>query len=105
MGVNGRPFLALLGNAAGLSGWPTFPYPFNDTYQINVGLVPTSIVWYTQVALIVFVHVAAVVLAHDYAVRTANDPDLARRSEWPWIIAMVFYTMSSLWLLAQPLVE
>jgi hypothetical protein len=29
----------------------------------------------------------------------------ARRSEWPWIVAMVGYTMTSLWLLAQPLVQ
>jgi hypothetical protein len=105
LAINGQLLLPLLGNPAGVSGWPTLPYPFNDSYEINVGLLPTSIVWYVQVALIVFVHIAAVVLAHDYAVRTARTSDLARRSEWPWIVAMVFYTMSSLWLLAQPLVE
>ena len=29
----------------------------------------------------------------------------ARRAEWPWIVAMVGYTMTSLWLLAQPVVQ
>lgn len=29
----------------------------------------------------------------------------ARRSDYPWLVAMVAYTMLSLWLLAQPLVK
>jgi hypothetical protein len=105
LAINGQLLLPLLGNPAGLSFWPHFPYPFNDTYEININLVPSSIVWYTQVALIVFVHIAAVIIAHDYATRSAETVQRAQRSEWPWIAAMVFYTMSSLWLLAQPLVE
>lgn len=105
LAINGQLLLPLIGNPAGLSGWPSLPYPFNDSYEININLLPSSIVWYTQVALIIFVHIAAVVIAHDYAVRNARTPENARRSEWPWIVAMVFYTMSSLWLLAQPLVK
>ena len=29
----------------------------------------------------------------------------SKRAEWPWIAAMVLYTMSSLWLLAQPIAK
>jgi hypothetical protein len=35
----------------------------------------------------------------------ARTEGQARRAEWPWIAAMVGYTMTSLWLLAQPIVR
>ena len=81
------------------------PAPFNDSYEINPNLLPSEVVWYLQVALIIFVHIAAVVLAHRYLSRASRTEAAARRSEWPWIVAMVGYTMTSLWLLAQPLVQ
>lgn len=105
LAINGQLLLPLVGNPAGLSWWPVLHYPFNDSYEININLLPSSIVWYTQVALIIFVHIAAVILAHDYLTRAARTIARARRAEWPWIIDMVAYTMSSLWLLAQPLVK
>lgn len=105
LAINGQLLLPLLGNPAGLDWWPVLHYPFNDTYEIQRNLLPSSVVWYTQVGLIVLVHIAAVVLAHDYLVRSARTQGRARRAEWPWIIDMVLYTMSSLWLLAQPLVK
>jgi hypothetical protein len=103
--INGQLFIPLLGNPAGLPGVQLLPAPFNDSYEINPNLLPSSVVWYIQVALIIFVHIAAVVLAHRYLTRAAANVQHARRSEWPWIVAMVGYTMTSLWLLAQPLVQ
>jgi len=41
-----------------------------------------------------------VVLAHGYLGRVARTESQGRRAEWPWIAAMVGYTMTSLWLLA-----
>ena len=61
--------------------------------------------WYVQIVVIVAAHVVAVVLAHRHLGRTATTVALARRSEWPWLAAMVGYTMLSLWLLAQPIIE
>jgi hypothetical protein len=81
------------------------PAPFNDSYEINPNLLPSSVVWYFQVVLIIFVHIVAVVQAHRFLGHAARNVAAARRSEWPWIVAMVGYTMTSLWLLAQPLVE
>ena len=103
--INGQLFIPLLGNPAGIAGVKLLPPPFNDSYEINPNLLPSSVVWYLQVALIIAVHIAAVVLAHRFLTRTAPDVAAARRSEWPWIVAMVGYTMTSLWLLAQPLVQ
>lgn len=74
-------------------------------YEPNRDLIPTGFVWYFEIVLIIAVHVAAVVLAHGYLGRTARTEVQGRRAEWPWIAAMVGYTMSSLWLLAQPIVQ
>jgi hypothetical protein len=57
------------------------------------------------VAVIVAVHIVAVFLAHRHLVAAGNGQLRARRSEYPWLAAMVAYTMLSLWLLAQPLVQ
>jgi hypothetical protein len=104
--INGQLLLPLLGNPVGSESWPLhLPYPFNDDYEVGTGVMPTSVVWYVQIVVIVLAHVVAVVLAHRHlATRTPAVHD-ARRSEWPWLVAMVGYTMLSLWLLAQPLVE
>jgi hypothetical protein len=48
--------------------------------------------------------VLAVVLAHRYLGHRAANEQLAQRSEYPWLVAMVGYTMVSLTLIAQPLV-
>ncbi len=103
--INGQLFIPLLGNPAGIDGVKLLPPPFNDSYEINPNLLPSSVVWYIQVALIISVHIAAVVLAHRYLARASRSQARARASEWPWIAAMVGYTMTSLWLLAQPLVQ
>lgn len=103
--INGQLLLPLLGNPPGVTWWPHLAYPFNDSYEININLLPSSVVWYVQVVLIIFVHVVAVILAHDFLTRTARTTAKARLAEWPWILDMVLYTVSSLWLLAQPLVK
>jgi len=104
--VNGQLLFPLIGNPVGSQGWPLhLPYPFNDDYEVATGVMPTSVVWYVQIVVIVLAHVVAVVLAHRHLAATAPARREARRSEWPWLAAMVGYTMLSLWLLAQPLVE
>jgi hypothetical protein len=104
--VNGQLLLPLLGNPVGSPGWPLrLPYPFNDDYVVSTSLLPTSVIWYVQIVVIVAAHVVAVVLAHRHLGTSAPTRTLARRSELPWLVAMVGYTMLSLWLLAQPLVE
>lgn len=103
--VNGQLLVPLAGNPFGIDGWQWLPAPFNDSYVIHRQPVPSSAIWYFQVALIVLVHIAAVVVAHRHLARTTRTPVEARRSEWPWIVAMVAYTMTSLWLLAQPIAK
>ena len=69
----------------------------------NIDVLPSRVNWYVSLVVIVAVHVAAVVIAHRYLVRSAPDEDSARRSEYPWLVAMVLYTAFSLVLIALPL--
>jgi hypothetical protein len=102
--INSQLLLPLAGNPVGQEWWPVhLPYPFNDDYEPHVHLLPTAFYWYASVAVIIAVHIVAVVLAHHRL--TAADPRAARASEYRWLVAMVGYTMASLWLIAQPLVQ
>lgn len=83
-------------------GWTLLP---TSGYQANWTLTQANLVWYAQVVLIVVGHVIAVYLAH---VRAGERFRLARNaliSQYPMLILMVAYTMTSLWILAQPITQ
>jgi hypothetical protein len=64
--------------------------------------IPSAFVWYLSVGAIVGGHIAAVVIAHRLALRDA--PRRAALAGLPLVIAMVGYTILSLWIIAQPIV-
>lgn len=103
LSINGQLLIPLIGNPTGTRQW--LPAPFNDDYEVRLKLIPPALTWYIAIAAIVAAHVLAVVLAHGYLARTGASERQARRSEYPWLVAMVAYTMLSLWLLAQPLTQ
>ena len=57
------------------------------------------------VVVIVAVHIFAVVIAHRHLTLRSRARADARRGEYRWLVAMVAYTMLSLWLVAQPLAK
>ena len=83
-------------------GWDLF-----DTarYIIKIGVVDARTVWYVSVTAIVIGHIAAVCLAHAMALRVFKDNQAALRSQYPMLALMVAYTMVSLWIIAQPIVN
>lgn len=83
-------------------GWDLFG---TTLYRIDIGIVDARFIWYLAVVAIVTGHMTAVWLAHVSAARVYADPRVARRSQYPMLILMVGYTMLSLWILAQPIVE
>lgn len=104
--VNGQLLFPLIGNPVGDGSWPIhLPYPFSDAYEVHPHFLPSAAYWYASVVVIIAVHVIAVVLAHRHLARNGSDRRAARVSEYPWLVAMVAYTMLSLWLIAQPLVK
>jgi hypothetical protein len=74
-------------------------------FRPDIGIVDARFVWYTSLVAIVLGHVAAVSLAHIIALRRFEDHRAAIRSQIPMLVLMIAYTMMSLWIIAQPIVE
>ena len=71
----------------------------------DIGVVGARFAWYTAVIAIVLGHIVAVFVAHVTALREFRNRGLALRSQYPMLVLMVGYTMVSLWIVAQPIVE
>ena len=82
-------------------GWDLFG---TKNHFIRIGVVDARAVWYLSVGAIVIGHMFAVYLAHRIALQAYPDRRLALRSQWPMLALMVCYTMTSLWIIAQPIV-
>lgn len=82
-------------------GWNLFG---TLNYRIDISVVSARLVWYTAVVAVVLGHVLAVYIAHVAALRALGDAPAALRSQYPLLVLMVGYTMTSLWILAQPVV-
>jgi hypothetical protein len=82
-------------------GWNLFG---TRNYFVRIGIVDARAVWYISTGAIVIGHIAAVYLAHRVALKLYSDRHIALRSQWPMLALMVCYTMTSLWIIAQPIV-
>jgi hypothetical protein len=82
-------------------GWALWPAV--AAFTPNFALAQASTVWYAQVVLIVLGHVIAVYLAHLRAGERFRTAQRALLSQYPMLLLMVMYTMTSLWILAQPI--
>ncbi len=83
-------------------GWNLFG---TAAYTIDISVIDAKSVWFLAVGAIVAGHIAAVYLSHVMALRSYPDSRSATRSQYPMMILMVGYTMTSLWILSQPVVE
>jgi hypothetical protein len=81
-------------------GWSLLP---TQSYQPSFALAGAETVWYMQIILIVLGHVIAVYLAHLRAGERFRTAHKALLSQYPMLVLMVMYTMTSLWILAQPI--
>ena len=99
--IQGQMIFSLISDPLGW-GWTLFG---TAGFDPRYGIVGASFVWYSQVALIVVGHVIAVYLAHSISLCLLRDPGRAFRSQLPMLVLMVLYTITSLWILAQPIVK
>jgi hypothetical protein len=65
--------------------------------------VPGGLVWYLQVALIIWGHVVAVFEAHRVALPVSRGQRRAALAQLPLVLLMVGYTFTGLWVLGQVL--
>ncbi len=82
-------------------GWDLFG---TADYRIDITVIGAKFVWYAAVISIVVGHVFAVGVAHLVALRVFEAPGAALRSQYPFLVLMVAYTIASLWILSQPIV-
>jgi hypothetical protein len=82
-------------------GWDLFG---TKLHRLDIGIINARFVWLTAVAAIVVGHITATWIAHETALQLCADPATARRSQYPMIGLMIAYTVTSLWILAQPIV-
>ena len=83
-------------------GWHLLP---TGGYQPSMLLAASALVWYVQVVLIVTGHVIAMYLAHLRAGERFRAAQSVLLSQYPILVLMVVYTMTSLWILAQPITK
>jgi hypothetical protein len=74
-------------------------------YRVDIAVVGARFAWYTAVSAIVLGHIGAVYLAHRTALATLASPRRALASQYPMTGLMVVYTVVSLSILAEPIVE
>lgn len=99
--IAGQNIIPLASDPFGM-GWDLFG---TASYRLDIGIVNAKMIWYVAVASIVVGHVFAVYLAHATAMHVFLSVRQALLSQIPMMILMVSYTMVSLWILSQPIVE
>ena len=99
--ISGQNIIPLASDPFGL-GWDLFG---TVAYRVDISIINAKMVWYIAVTTIVVGHVFAVYVAHVMAMRVFTDRGAALRSQIPMLVLMVGYTMVSLWILSQPIVN
>jgi len=74
-------------------------------YRLDAGIIGIGTIWWVSMAAVVTGHIYGVYTAHVMAVNAAPNQQSALLSQIPLILLMVCYTMASLWILAQPIVQ
>ena len=74
-------------------------------YRLNLNAINARVVWYISVSAIVVGHIVSVYVAHIISLREMPDHTSALRSQYPMLALMVSYTATSLWIIAQPIVQ
>ncbi|HEY3195427.1 MAG TPA: hypothetical protein VGK42_09350 [Candidatus Dormibacteraeota bacterium] len=98
--VQSQGLIPLLNDPLG-KGWELWPAV--ATYRPSFALAQASTVWFAQIVLIVVGHVIAVYLSHLKAGERFRTAQRVLLSQYPMLVLMVMYTMTSLWILAQPI--
>jgi hypothetical protein len=99
--LGGQLILPLASDPFGL-GWDLFG---TANRTLDLGIIGIKSVWWTAVIAVVVGHVYAVYLAHVMALRLYGGGRPALLSQLPLVLLMVAYTMISLWILSQPIIE
>jgi hypothetical protein len=99
--VQGQYIVPLISDPFGF-GWNLFG---TAGYRVDIAIVGARFAWYTAITAILLGHIAAVTLAHLKVIRLLPERRAALRAEMPLTALMVAYTILSLSIIAEPIVE
>jgi len=99
--VQGQYIIPLLSDPLG-RGWDMFG---TAGYRVDIAVVGARFAWYAAVGAVVVGHIIAVHLAHKKALDLFATRGAALRTEIPLTALMVVYTIASLTILAEPIVQ
>jgi hypothetical protein len=99
--VQGQYIVPLVSDPFGF-GWNLFG---TAGYRVDIAIVGARFAWYTAVTAILLGHIFAVGLAHLKVTRMLPEHRAALRAEVPLTTLMVAYTIISLSIIAEPIVE
>jgi hypothetical protein len=99
--LQGQLIIPLASNPLG-NDWDIFG---TADHLITLSLLSARAAWIFAIAAIVIGHIFAVFLSHFTAMRTFTSHGAAKRSQYPMMALMIAYTMASLWIIAQPIVN
>ena len=74
-------------------------------YKIDIGVINAKVLWFLSVGVIVLGHIMTVYLGHYISMRLFRNRMMALKSQYPMLILMIIYTVVSLWIIAQPIVN
>lgn len=96
--IEGQLIMPLASDPFG-RGWDIFS---TRAYQPDPKLFSSEFVWYFVVVAIVIGHMLSVYLAHLVTLTFSDNKSTAVKAGTPILLLMVFYTVISLWVIAQP---
>jgi hypothetical protein len=96
--IEGQFLLTLASDPFGF-GWDLFG---TRSFRPNLAPFVPATIWYVQVGTLVAGHVVGLAVAHDRALELfPRDTGRALRTQYPFLVLMVLYTVGGLFLLSQ----
>ena len=99
--IAGQVGIQLLSDPFGW-GWNIFG---TSAMQINVSIINAKIGWVIILISVVLGHVSSIFISHRISFKILKNNSEALKMHLPFSILMVLYTIFSLWILAQPIVQ
>jgi hypothetical protein len=99
--IQGQLIIPLASDPFGF-GWDLFG---SADYMVNLNAINARFVWFASIIAIVRGHIISLYVAHIVSLGRMPDASSALRSQYPMLVLMVLYTATSLWIVAQPIVQ
>jgi len=99
--IQGQLIIPLISDPFGF-GWDIFS---TANYKVNIAIINAKFAWFLSLFSIVIGHILSIFIAHKVAFNQLKNIHVVLKTQYPMLVLMVIYTATSLWIIAQPIVE